>query len=180
MSPSRPHGRDEVRAAIIAAARARFAREGLSTSLRDIAADAGVNLGLVHRHFGTKDAVVRAAFADAAANGLRQVGPAASFAEAAELLLTSAAVADDTYARMLALLLLGGDDAPTVQDEFPTILRMQELAGDERRPLVLLLFLSVLGWPVFGAHLAGALGYAGPDDAERDLRALLVRLTAPA
>lgn len=173
-----PRGRDEVRAAIIAAARQRFAREGLSASLRDIAADAGVNLGLVHRHFGSKDAVVRAAFSEAAEHGRQEVASAETFAEGARRLLSRAASGDDTYARMLALLLLDARNDLAVQDEFPTIARLQVLAGGEQRPLVLLLFLSVLGWPVFGPHLSGALGYPLAEDAQRDLQALLERLIA--
>src|SRR5579862_1714256 len=42
------------------------ARPVAGVSVRDIAAEAGVNHGLVHRHFGSKDALVRAAVERAA------------------------------------------------------------------------------------------------------------------
>ncbi|MCC6271418.1 MAG: helix-turn-helix transcriptional regulator, partial [Microbacteriaceae bacterium] len=71
MTPERerPIGRDAVRAAILAAASRRFAQHGRKASLRDIAADAGVNLGLIHRHFGNKDDLLRAALTEHAGAG---------------------------------------------------------------------------------------------------------------
>src|SRR6056297_2857157 len=52
----RPQGRDEVVDAVLDAADRLFAEQGPgNVSLRAIAQQAGVNYGLVHRHFGTKD-----------------------------------------------------------------------------------------------------------------------------
>jgi AcrR family transcriptional regulator len=49
-------GAPDTRAAILAAARARFAEHGFArTSVRSIAVDAGVDPALVHHYFGTKD-----------------------------------------------------------------------------------------------------------------------------
>jgi AcrR family transcriptional regulator len=49
-------GAPDTRAAILAAARARFAEHGFGrTSVRSIAADAGVDAALVHHYFGTKN-----------------------------------------------------------------------------------------------------------------------------
>lgn len=56
-----PTGRAEVAAAILEAATELFAERGpAATSIRDIAARAGVNHGLVFRHFGTKEQLVGA------------------------------------------------------------------------------------------------------------------------
>lgn len=56
-----PRGRTEVTAAILDAARTLFASRGYAAvSVRDLAEAAGVNHGLVHRHFGSKEAVLRA------------------------------------------------------------------------------------------------------------------------
>lgn len=50
----------ETREAIAAAATRLFSERGLAAvTVRDIAAEAGVNHALVHRYFGTKDAIVR-------------------------------------------------------------------------------------------------------------------------
>lgn len=56
-----PRGRDAVRAAVVAAAEELFAERGYAAvSIRDLAAAAGVNHGLIHRHFGSKDGVLQA------------------------------------------------------------------------------------------------------------------------
>ena len=176
MTSTPPRGRDEVRAAVIAAARDRFATQGLTASLRDIAADAGVNLGLVHRHFGSKDALVRAVFTDAAEHGRTQIASAGSFAQALDRLIESGAGGNTTYARMLALLLLDGATSTTLQEEYPTIARLRELGGDEHRALVLMMVLTNLGWAVFGEHLANALAYDSPEQARAELIELAHRV----
>src|SRR4051812_39804951 len=52
----RPTGREEILDAVLDAAERLFAAAGpADVSLRAIAQEAGVNYGLVHRHFGTKD-----------------------------------------------------------------------------------------------------------------------------
>ena len=61
---SRPIGRDAVRRALIDATTELAIEQGLSMSVRDIAARAGVNHGLVHTYFGSKDALISAAFDD--------------------------------------------------------------------------------------------------------------------
>ena len=60
-----PRGRDAVRAALLQAATELFALHGTEgVSVRDVAAHAGVNHGLVHRHFGSKDALVSEGMTD--------------------------------------------------------------------------------------------------------------------
>lgn len=55
-SVKRPTGREEISDAVLDAAERLFAAAGPNeVSLRSIAEEAGVNYGLVHRHFGTKD-----------------------------------------------------------------------------------------------------------------------------
>ena len=57
-SVKRPTGREQILDAVLDAAERLFASSGpADVSLRAIAAEAGVNYGLVHRHFGTKDAL---------------------------------------------------------------------------------------------------------------------------
>ena len=57
----RPRGEHEVKDAVLEAASILFAEKGpAATSLREIAHAAGVNHGLIHRHFGSKQRLVRA------------------------------------------------------------------------------------------------------------------------
>lgn len=58
---SRPHGPDEVRAAVVIAATELFAeRPPGAVTVREIAERAQVNHALVHRYFGTKEDLLRA------------------------------------------------------------------------------------------------------------------------
>lgn len=73
-------GREAASEAIIAAGRDLFARKGYAAvSVREIAAQAGVNHGLVHRHFGSKEEVLRAVlqgmFSDVGAVASAQLDP---------------------------------------------------------------------------------------------------------
>lgn len=64
-SAAAPRGRSEVQAAIVQAARALFAEKPYAdVTTRAIAQAANVNLGLLHRHFGSKEAVVRGGTAE--------------------------------------------------------------------------------------------------------------------
>lgn len=53
---------------ILDAAERLFADQGFSASMRQVTADAGVNLAAVHYHFGSKEALIEAVFA-------RRLGP---------------------------------------------------------------------------------------------------------
>ncbi|GFG48933.1 TetR family transcriptional regulator [Mycolicibacterium agri] len=60
--PGRPPGQSDTRDRILASARELFARNGIDkTSIRAIAADAGVDPALVHHYFGTKTQLFAAA-----------------------------------------------------------------------------------------------------------------------
>jgi TetR/AcrR family transcriptional regulator, repressor for neighboring sulfatase len=167
----RPTGRDEVRAAVLAAARSRLAAEGPGASLRDIAADADVNLGLLYRHFGTKDDLIRAVFRANAEAGLTIVEDAATFDDAFDRLLDSFRTGEPAYPRMLAWMLLSGLTPRELQSDFPTIERLVALGAGEHageraadpRPGLLLALLAMYGWQVFADQLLVALGYDAAD-----------------
>jgi AcrR family transcriptional regulator len=56
-------GAEDTRERILDAAERMFAERGFAaTSIRDVTAEAGVNLAAVHYHFGSKDDLVRAVF----------------------------------------------------------------------------------------------------------------------
>lgn len=63
---ARPRDAAQTRQELLRAARVRFARDGYrSTTVRDIAADAGVNVALISRYFGSKDGLFEACLARA-------------------------------------------------------------------------------------------------------------------
>lgn len=69
LEPDRPRRRSvrkaATRAQLLAVARARFAAEGYAaTTIRQVAADAGVAVGTVHAHFSDKTALLFACFLD--------------------------------------------------------------------------------------------------------------------
>jgi AcrR family transcriptional regulator len=60
--PGRPSGSSDTRERILASARELFARNGFqNTSIRAVAADAGVDAALVHHYYGTKQQLFAAA-----------------------------------------------------------------------------------------------------------------------
>lgn len=60
----RPFGRNDVMDALIGAAIDLIVEKGTSMSVREVAGRAGVNHGLVHAYFGSKEGLVQAAFDD--------------------------------------------------------------------------------------------------------------------
>ncbi len=155
----RPVGRDAVRAAILEAASSRFAAQGMQASLRDIAADAGVNLGLIHRHFGNKDDLLRAVLARHADAGVAMVAEEPDLATGARRIFCESG-AGTPYLRIIAWLLLEGAPMASYQDRFPTIDALRARAGGNDTELRLLLaFAATYGWAVFGDQLLAAFGH---------------------
>ncbi|MGH7883072.1 MAG: TetR/AcrR family transcriptional regulator [Candidatus Dormibacteraceae bacterium] len=80
---TRPRNAEETRAALLATARLRFARDGYeATNLRDIAADVGVNVALISRYFGAKEGLFKTVIAfDHSRIAQVMQGPAEQLAE---------------------------------------------------------------------------------------------------
>src|SRR5688500_17858831 len=103
----RPEGRDEVVDALLDAAERLFATHGPGgVSLRTIAREAGVNHGLVHRHFGTKDALVDRLLERYADRWTAQMDADTDYTAALEVLLGTGPDAG-AYLRLLAWTLVG-------------------------------------------------------------------------
>jgi AcrR family transcriptional regulator len=176
----RPHGADEVRAALLRSAAKRFAEEGPRASLRDIADDARVNSGLIHHYFGTKTELLGAVMTDLVERAQREPQSFTSFDEALRLMLELTSIGDpgsNDYVRIVAWLLLSGEDPRDYQKEF-SLPGVAELAGPERRGLLLLLLTTIFGWGIFGSHLSSLVGYESPTSATEDFTAALQRLAA--
>jgi AcrR family transcriptional regulator len=118
---ARPRSAEETRAALLAAARLRFARDGYeATNLRDIAADAGVNVALIPRYFGSKEGLFQTVVAFDR-NRLVQImqGPPEYLAER----LLKNALADPTGSdHDLFVTLLRSSDYPPAAEYMRTLL----------------------------------------------------------
>jgi AcrR family transcriptional regulator len=125
----KPHGREEVVESIIDATLALWNTKGpAEVSLRSIAARAGVNYGLVYRHFRTKEAVIRAAMDRVVARSMHFVEDSTNLAGAMDSVLPRSTGA---HARLLAWAILQYlvDDILPAEDIFLRRLRDLSRAG---------------------------------------------------
>lgn len=162
-----PTGREEVAAAVLEAATDLFAERGpAATSIRDIAARAKVNHGLVFRHFGTKDQLVGAVLDNLGENlsGVLSSGAPVDVRDQAM----------DRQMRVMARTLLDGYPAAQLQKRFPNIATLIEwvrpVHGDDisARLAVANGLALQFGWRLFAPILRSA---AGLDDlTEEEIR----------
>lgn len=156
--PGAPQGETEVRAALLDAAADLFAERGPQfVSIRHIADRAGVNHGLVHYYFGSKDALLAAALdrcAQEVADELAHLDdPTALYAP------TPATV---RHARIAAHVLLDAGDPARIQTDFPSQrvlvagLRKSGFSESEARERAAQVSAMVLGWILFGDFLTSA------------------------
>ncbi len=128
LKKKKPHGREQVTRALIEAAAELFSKYGLeAVSVRDIAAKAGVNHGLIHRHFGSKE-ILRRKTQEFLAAGIREgVGIPTDF-EDALLKAFDTLEKKPAFWRVLARTFLDGEDHGDVQSDFPFLKYLVELA----------------------------------------------------
>jgi AcrR family transcriptional regulator len=118
--------------AVLDAATALFAARGpASVSVRDIAAAAQINHALVHRHFGSKDDVLRAVL-ERAAQEMAAITAEETNSRGRIARLFAASAEHEMYWRALARALLDGENPQALQREFPTIQRLIELLREEQ------------------------------------------------
>ena len=177
-APARPRGREALRAAVLESAADHFARRGTRASLREIAADAGVNLGLIHRHFGNKSDLLQAVLDEQRRAGA-DVVDGLSGDRAMDRLL-HATVTSPQHVRTLAWLALDADPELSLSHEYPAIVAMRARVGDDPDAQLRLMaaFTVIYGWTMFGQLLLDAFGHDGRERShlEDRLGALLDRL----
>jgi len=183
-----PRGREAVQRALISAAARLFAERGpAAVTLRAIADEADVNHGLVHRYFGSKEALLHAALRARAATTIARLS---KLQEPAALLRALRATAADPQAgwRLLSRTLLDpAIDLPS-DYSFPgvSIMIRNIEKGQARgtidpeldaRVVAELALVCMLGWLQFGSFVAAATGLRerGSDGLE-ELAALLGRV----
>lgn len=165
-SPTRPTGRDEVRSAVMREARRLLSDRGPNVPLRDIADAAQVNLGLIHRHVGRKDALLTAVMQDAVRFGTARLENLDDAGEAVRGMLLGAS-SHPEISRLLAWLALDREAA------FPPMLDPSQRPAAALRRMtspppagdveLLLAFTAVYAWPVLRGALLDALDISEAD-----------------
>src|ERR1700684_2034774 len=165
LDTAKPIGKEEVIAAVLQAAGELFAEKGpAATSIREVAARAGVNHGLRHRHFGSRRQLLAATLqnlADSAAD-LRESGATSEQLEAAY----------ELQARVMVRSTLDGFPVEELQQRFPGMEAFLEQVGaghsDERTARLLAAHGMALqfGWGLLGPTLRVAFGLQDLDDTE--------------
>lgn len=168
--PSKPTGPEAVRQALVEAAIELIVDRGLDVSVRQIAERAGVNHGLVHTYFGSRDGLIRAA-ADA-------VNERAG-ADADELGFPPPDLAqrrNGELAKALARIRL--DSGQDLSSSHPVVAGWKralattrpDLGDDEVDTMVATASALGLGWAMFADHLADLLELSPSQRAELDKR----------
>ena len=108
--PQSQRGREQVRAALVAAADDLFGAKGPDqVSVRDVAARAGVNHALLHRHFGSKEQLLHDVLVHHAAQFRSSAEGVADPGEAVTRMF-EVMTAQPAFMRILAHLRLSGED----------------------------------------------------------------------
>lgn len=135
-------------------------RSPSAVSIREIAALANVNLGLVHRYVGAKDDIISLVLrrhteqARMASAGLNQ---ADLMHRVADIVVTRPATG-----RLIAGMILDGLDVAELKGDFPLL---DQLAENDQRLSAAMTYALALGWEVFGPFLLAAVE-ATPDPEE--------------
>lgn len=184
----RPQGRDEVVDAVLDAADRLFAEQGPgNVSLRAIAQEAGVNYGLVHRHFGTKDDLFDRLLERYAERWNERVQQESlDYVGALEELLgpQTETPATGSYMRLLAWTLLSSGSPAEAHRRHITLDRLPSLGGipdsadSVNTTAAALAF--VFGWRFFRPFIEDALDLEhGDPGVHESIRARLRRLIEP-
>jgi TetR/AcrR family transcriptional regulator, repressor for neighboring sulfatase len=185
----RPFGKDDVVAAVIHAAGELFARRGFDgVSLRAIAKKAGVNHGLIHRHFGSKESLHRQTLQNMADAMLADVRGTGAIDELARRAFESLEK-HESFWRMLARAILDGRSTGDLHREFPIARYMTDRVaaamdngslrgGMDPRLVVASMFSFSLGFILFEPFIRAAAGLEGkrPNRVRDDILAVAMSL----
>jgi len=157
------------REALLRAATTLFGEHGpAAVSTRQIAAEAKVNSGLIHRHFTTKEALLREVMSRLAEDiAATEEGDEDDLALMLRFL--EATREHTAYWKLLARCVLDGESPEAMQDDFPTVRRVRELLESmqakgtlskqfDPRGLTGIFIAMVLGYMVFEPWLIHATG----------------------
>jgi TetR/AcrR family transcriptional regulator, repressor for neighboring sulfatase len=178
----RPFGRDDVVAAVIGAAGELFSRHGFDgVSIRDIAKKAGVNHGLIHRHFGSKENLRRSTLQHMADAMLADVQDAGSIGDLSRRAFQSLEKHEHFW-RILARTILDGYGTGEIHRHYPIARHLIERVteamkegtlrgGIDPRMVVAAMFSFSWGFIMFEPFILAAAGLDGmkPDEAREEI-----------
>jgi len=181
-----PLGRDEVRSALVASATRLFNAESPGkVAIKTIAAEAGVNHGLVHRHIGSKLDLAKLVLEAAASLVLADVGDGDDPVDQV-LRIVDGAMSQPVFSRVLAWAMLEGIDATQLQSSSGLLRearRILDKAGvADAAQATADIAVATLGWTMYEDYLlVGPLDGRDRDAArqahllaiERNLRSLV-------
>jgi AcrR family transcriptional regulator len=153
----RPRGKDAVMSAVLDAATALFAKYGPgSVSVRDIARAARINHALLHRHFGSKRAVLDAVL-ERSVQQLSTIASEIVDARSGARQLFLSTTTPSFYRRILARSMLDGVDIEKILPGFPIMERLtrvvestqREAPANEIRVRVACVTALVTAWSLF-------------------------------
>jgi len=173
----RPYGREEIRAALLNAANELFGSKGPdAVSVRDVAKLADVNHALLHRHFGSKEKLLRDLMERHAASFLHSSSQAKDAYHAASMMF-DLMLREPSFIRIVAQLLLTGHQP----DEFVTpqggLAKLQELVavkhpdlGEDQTKLIAAASSAFsMGWLLFEPFVLKGVGYEGDVSTARSM-----------
>ena len=173
----KPYGREEIRAALLNAANELFGLKGPdAVSVRDVAKRAKVNHALLHRHFGSKEQLLRDLMEQHAASFLHSSSQANDAYHAVGMMF-DLMLKEPSFIRVVAQLLLTGHQP----DEFVTrqggLAKLQELVAvehpdlDEDQTKLIAAAASAfsMGWLLFEPFVLMGVGYEGDVSAARSM-----------
>jgi TetR/AcrR family transcriptional regulator, repressor for neighboring sulfatase len=193
-------------ASLVSAAAELFAARGPDgVSLREIAAHAGLNYGLIHQYVGSKDELLRLVIEQSTSTTAARFARAAGVGEALELLQGPVGVAQPPYPRLLAWAILQGRDPRELAGSSPALPQLiamlpekaagddladdpagddsahgpavDDLADDPRLRAAAIAALT-LGWSLFGTFVSHAAGLdeVAPAEAHAAVQSLARRI----
>jgi AcrR family transcriptional regulator len=160
-SEERP-GRDRAVAALVASATELFSERGpAGVSLREVAAHAELNYGLIHQYVGSKEDLIRLVIQQVTSSANQRFRDATGVAEVLDILL-GPATGKQHYPRFLAWAILEGRDPKALAGPTPALPRLIDmlphteaglpLEGDPRLRAAAVTALA-LGWQIFGEFI---------------------------
>jgi TetR/AcrR family transcriptional regulator, repressor for neighboring sulfatase len=179
-------------ASLVSAAAELFAARGPDgVSLREIAARAGLNYGLIHQYVGSKDELLRLVIEQSTSTTAARFAQADGVGEALELLQGPVGADRPQYPRLLAWAILQGRDPRELAGPSPALPQLiamlpekgtgddpgDDLADDPRLRAAAIAALT-LGWSLFGSFVSHAAGLddVAPAEAHAAVQSLARRI----